>query len=161
MVELFLIGGSLVLFLLFLVFIQTNNKNRPASKLDYWGVHFTPNNIYVASDLDKAITAFMDSWTTAYPHHKKSLKKALNKLDIIWHSKRIPYKEGFVLALMESPDIIHLWIGPRLKNGDRHLAYTGLLDQLGKMALLIHNLEPDTSKSEIRKILADARSKIF
>lgn len=161
--EFLLVGGGLGLILtaLSVFFVKKNERDRPEGKLDNWGVHFTPNTIHAASDLDRAITAFVDSWTTAYPHHSKSLKRALKNLDIIWHTRRIEYKGDSVLALMESPDKIHLWIGPRLKNGNRHLAYTGLFDQLGKLALLIQGQEPDTSKNEVRKILADARARMF
>jgi hypothetical protein len=160
--ELLLVGTALGLFLTALsVFFLKKNRDRPEAKLENWGVHFTPNTVYTTGNLDRAITAFVDSWTTAYPHHSKSLKRALKNLDIVWHSRRIKYKEDFVLALMESPEKINLWIGPRLKNGNRHLAYTGLFDQLGKLALLIQGLEPDTSKPEVRKILADARARMF
>lgn len=134
---------------------------RPTGKISSWGVHFTPNTVFSSNDLDKAITAFVDTWGTAYPQELKRIKRSLKKLDIIWHSNRIQYKNETVLALMERPNKIHLWIGPRLADGTRKLAYTGLFDQLGKFALLAQGVNPDTSKPEIRKILANARARIF
>lgn len=153
--------ASTILALIGIYVLITRRRNRPEGSLKQWGVHFTPNTVHTANDLERAISAFVDSWITAFPHQERQLKRSLRKLDIIWHSKRIVHEDRSVLALMESPQRIHLWIGPKLKDGKRHLAYTGLFDQLGKLALTIQEIEPDTSKSEIRKILADAREKLF
>lgn len=141
--------------------IKKSKQNRPENKIIELGVCFTTNTAYTHTDLTQAIQAFLQSWISTFPNHEVKLKKALKQLDIVWHVRRIEFNDDYVLALMERPNKIHLWIGPKLKDGKRSLAYTGLLDQLGKLALLANNLDPDTQRPEIRKILANARTRML
>ncbi len=107
--------------------------------------------------LDKDIELLIDSLIQAWPDQTqiKSFLKSLKKLKIVWHQKRIIYQNRTVLAVMNNPASIEVWIGPRLKDGTRRLIYTGLIDQLIKLLLISNNQDPNTDTSEIRKIIAN------
>lgn len=157
-----LIAVSVVLICTLILIVIGSQRERPLSVVKKFGVHFTPNSVFTEDQIEKAISSFIDVWFSAYPQDYTKFKKALKDLDIIWYPKRLKIGEEQkeILAYMENPNCIHLWIGPKVK-GTRRITYTGLLDQMAKLALLVNDKEPETSKPEIRKLLAQVRDKIL
>jgi hypothetical protein len=156
MIELSLLGGALLISLGILgIYISREDEQKTSL-----GTTIVPNDVFSVSDTSKAINIFFESWINSNPTHRSKLKRALGKLTLEWHSRKIIHQDKEVLALMEKPTHIHLWIGPKLKNGNRSFLYTGLFDQLSKLALLSNGLEPNTNTPEIKKILFQVRSKL-
>jgi hypothetical protein len=140
-------------------------RKRLPGRIQPWGVRYNPDCIYSAQTINQVITAFVDVWTKHYPADRPALVASLKNLDIEWHASRVSYtdKEGKtseVYGLMENPSHIHLWIGPKLKGGSRNIIYTGLLDQLSKVALISNNKEIRVDDPEVRKVLANVRDQI-
>lgn len=165
MVEL---GGLFLLFALFLGtgLVLTFRRRRLPGVISTWGVHYNLDSIYAGQDIEAVVTAFVESWCARWPTDRPNLIKALSKLDIYWHATRMQYtspegKTSEVLALMPNPQVIHLWIGPKLKNGTRNIVFTGLLDQLSKLAQLANGKSINSEDPEVRKVLAHAREKLF
>lgn len=139
-------------------------RKRLPGKIQPWGVRYNPDCIYSSEQISQVITAFVDVWTQHYPTDRPALVSALKDLDIQWHQSRVTYqKDGVtseVIALMESSKQIHLWVGPKLKNGHRNIVFTGLLDQLCKLALLANNRPVNTDDPAIRKVWANVRQRL-
>lgn len=157
MTELGLLGGVILIGLSLIAFNLINTENTEKTEL---GTYIVPGSVFSVSEISDAIKIFVSVWCKENPSHKRNLLKALKKLTIEWHSRKIIFEDKEVLALMENTSRIDLWIGPLLKNKTRRLVYTGLFDQLAKLALIVNNQDPDTSNPKIRKILVDIRNRV-
>lgn len=93
---------------------------------------FSPEEVDIALDL------FQKAWVKLDSKSKKKLNKLLNSLVIQWRDRRwvvhriIDGKEKAIKVAGEmlSSNCIALWIGPKLSNGRRKLAYTAIFPAL-------------------------------
>lgn len=157
MIEYVLVSSPVLL--LFLV-ILLPKKVRPERVIVEYDIRHNPVAAFSTEDITEAIQAFDSVWFGAYPDHKKAFIKAARDLDIKWVNKKITEKEELVIARMNSLHEIEIWIGPKLPGGKREIAYTGLLDQLIKLTMLVNNIVPNTNTPTVHTLIEDMKSRI-
>lgn len=141
--------------------IAVIRRERPEGIITPWNVHYTKDCIYTDIQLSKALSVFIDSWCHVYPEDKRALLSSLAKLDIYWTKERIDVPPfGRVIAVMDSPQEIRVWIGPKLPGNKRNIAYTGLFDQLANLAQIANNREVQDT-AEIQDLVNSAKSKLL
>ena len=140
-----LVFGTICLLLTF----YFEFKNSP----DLINVNSSLNSYYSREKVNLLANLFYQEWIKQYPEDTVKFNKALNTVSIKWEHYRILYKNQTVMAIMDNPRSIRIWIGPRFKHGERKILFTGLLDQLALLALVSNEKEPDTSSSSVRKII--------
>lgn len=111
-------------------------------------------NSYYSQEKTSLVTnLFYLEWIKEFPEDAIKFKKALSKVLIKWEDKRLLVDNQTVLAVMENPTLIRIWIGPRFKHGERKILFTGIFDQLALLALVSNSKEPNTQQPKVRKII--------
>lgn len=139
------------------------SKHKPTTgRLLAFKTKYTLNSPFTNGEIDLVIKYFVEEWTSIYPDQYKPLKKAINKLLIKWYDHRIPLNDNKVLAFTDRQNnILHLWIGPKLKNHTRNILYTGLLDQLTQLAISLQDKTLTTTSPEVKRIISNVRLRLY
>ena len=158
MIEYVLIAVPVLLLPTLLIFVK--RKPRPEGVIVEYGIRFNPAPAFTVEDITKAVQAFDSVWFSAYPEHKRAFLKAAKKLDIEWVNKKITHPQGHVVARMTATQHMEIWIGPKLPGNRRNIIYTGLLDQLIKLTMVVNNIVPNTDTPTVRALVEEMKSRL-
>jgi hypothetical protein len=158
MFEYVLVVAPVLLLSTLLVFVQ--KKTRPEGVIVEYGIHYNATSAFTVQDLTKAIQTFDSVWFSAYPEHKKAFRRAAKNLNIHWTNKKIQDPQGLVVARMSTIQDIEIWIGPKLPGNRRNIIYTGLLDQLIKLTMVVNNIVPNTNTPTVNSLVEEMKSRI-
>lgn len=145
-----------VAFVAFVSLIQIARQNkiqRPVGKVDSLGIRYTLQDFYSSTDIEVFMTAFREEWLVEFPSDKKVINSFFKSLNIFWYQTKPKFEEQEVLGFTEDLYNVHLWIGPKLKSGDRYLPYTGLMDQITRILCRLSKRDVDKYKLQVQRIV--------
>jgi hypothetical protein len=138
-----LIGGIAVIFSLLLgVVFLLDLKGRPEGTLQNYKARFSPS-VFQADEVERAFVHFEQEWLKRDPKAAKKLRKMLNRMNVRWQDRRWrrikliegQHKPRIVAAELTHNYTIKVWIGPRIPQKPRSIAYTGLTGALVQATL--------------------------
>lgn len=127
------------------------------------------NSPFSVEEVDIALDLFKKAWVKLDPKSEKKLNKLLNSLVIHWKDRRWVVHRTIngeeraikVAGEMLSSNRIALWIGPKLSNGRRKLAYTAIFPALVQVTQLNIYKNENPSVAQYRMFIKDLNRQLL